>query len=181
MPNTTNKTRTLSEGGAAARSGIVKALDKASEADPFLGDVIEIAIVTRDHKRAMEGLWRLGIGPWQVHTFTPENTTNQTYRGQPSPFALRVCFASLGNIIWELIEPLSGPTIFAEFSRRARRGNPSCRFQLQQHSLGRANRGVRATGLRTRAVGKLDGPKPLRLFRNRGCHNDLSGNLRFPA
>ncbi len=52
MPNTTNKTRTLSEGGDAARPGIVKALDKASEADPFLGDVIEIAIVTRDHKRA---------------------------------------------------------------------------------------------------------------------------------
>lgn len=32
-------------------------------ADPFLGKVIEIAVVTRDHKRTMKGLCRLGIGP----------------------------------------------------------------------------------------------------------------------
>ena len=115
MPNTTDTTRTLSQGSDAVRLGIVKPPDKD---DPFLGDVIEIAIVTRDHKHAMEGLWHLGIGPWQVHTFTPENTTNQTYRGQPSAFTLRVCFASLGNIIWEIIEPVSGPTIFAEFLER---------------------------------------------------------------
>ena len=84
-------------------------------ADPFLGNVVEIAIVTPDHKRTMEGLWRLGIGPWQIHTFSPENTTNQTYRGQPSAFVLKVCFAQVGNMIWELMEPISGATIFADF------------------------------------------------------------------
>ena len=83
--------------------------------DPFLGSVVEIAIVTRDHKRTMEGLWRLGIGPWQIHTFSPENVANQTYRGQPSPFVLKVCFAQVGGMIWELMEPVSGATIFADF------------------------------------------------------------------
>ena len=86
--------------------------------DPFLGKVVEIAIVTRDHQRTMEGLWRLGIGPWQVHTFSPENTTNQTYRGKPSPFVMKVCFAQVGEMIWELMEPISGETIFAEFLER---------------------------------------------------------------
>ncbi len=96
----------------------MKTLVEESDADSFLGDVVEIAIVTRDHQRTMEGLWRLGIGPWQVHTFSPENTSDQTYRGQPSPFTLKVCFASLGNVIWEIMEPVSGPTIFAEFLER---------------------------------------------------------------
>ncbi len=91
---------------------------KPGHTDAFLGKVVEIAIVTRDHKRTMEGLWRLGIGPWQVHTFTPANTANQTYRGAPSAFTLKVCFARHGTVIWELIEPVSGPTIFAEFLER---------------------------------------------------------------
>lgn len=86
--------------------------------DSFLGNIMEIALVTRDHERTMAGLWRLGIGPWQVHTFSPANTQNQTYRGQPSAFTMRVCFAQVGNLVWELIEPVSGPSIFAEFLDR---------------------------------------------------------------
>ena len=96
----------------------ITALASASPTDSFLGNVMEIALVTRDHARTMAGLWRLGIGPWQVHTFTPENTLNQTYRGQPSAFTMRVCFAQVGNVVWELIEPISGPSIFAEFLDR---------------------------------------------------------------
>ena len=94
----------------------VKATDSVT--DLFLGNAVEIAMVTRDHKRTMEGLCRLGIAPWQVFTFSPENTTNQTYRGRPSPFVMRVCFAQIGSLVWELIEPVSGATIFAEFLDR---------------------------------------------------------------
>ena len=86
--------------------------------DPFLGNAIEIAVVTPDHRRTMEILSCLGIGPWQVYTFSPENTTNQTYRGKPSPFSLKVCFAKMGSLVWEIIEPICGPTIFAEFLER---------------------------------------------------------------
>jgi len=96
----------------------VEALSTDSISNPFLGNAVEIAIVTGDHQRTMEGLCRLGIGPWQVHTFSPENTTNQTYRGKPSPFTMKVCFAKLGTMIWEIIEPVSGSTIFAEFLLR---------------------------------------------------------------
>lgn len=46
------------------QTGVVNSLGRGSIADPFLGNVVEIAVVTRDHKRTMEGLWRLGIGPF---------------------------------------------------------------------------------------------------------------------
>lgn len=65
-------------------------------------------MVTKDPERTMAGLWRLGIGPWRAYTFTPENTTNQTYRGEPSPFVLRVCFAEVNGMVWEIISPVSG-------------------------------------------------------------------------
>jgi len=90
----------------------------AGGSDAFLGKAIEIAIVTRNVKTTMQGLSCIGIGPWRSYTFTPENTTNQTYRGEPSPFVMRVCFAQLGDLIWELIQPLSGRTIFQEFLDR---------------------------------------------------------------
>lgn len=79
---------------------------------------MEICIVTKDHRRTIEGLLNLGIGPWKSYTFSPENTTNQTFRGNPSEFTLKVCFAEVGDITWELIQPLSGPTIFQEFLNR---------------------------------------------------------------
>lgn len=81
----------------------------------FLGNAIEICIVTSDHKRTIDGLLRLGIGPWKSYTFTPENTTNQTYRGKPAQFTLKVCFAQGANVVYEIIQPVSGPTIFGEF------------------------------------------------------------------
>lgn len=84
----------------------------------FLGNAIEIAIVTADHQRTMKGLVRLGIGPWRVYTFGPENVSEQTYHGEAVEFWLKVCFARSGNITWELMEPIDGPTIFADYLDR---------------------------------------------------------------
>lgn len=54
------------------KMGVVQALGGGGVADGFLGNAVEIAVVTRDHRRTMEGLARLGIGPWRVYTFSPE-------------------------------------------------------------------------------------------------------------
>ncbi|WP_291732046.1 VOC family protein [Leisingera sp. F5] len=81
----------------------------------FLGNAVELCIVTDDHVKTMEGLCRLGIGPWAVYTFSPETVSDQTYKGEPCEFALKVCFAQSGNMIWELMQPLWGPSIFQDF------------------------------------------------------------------
>ncbi len=41
----------------------------------FLGGLLEICFVTADHQRTMQGLVRLGIGPWRVYTFNSETVT----------------------------------------------------------------------------------------------------------
>ena len=96
-------------------AALAKAASGNSINDPFLGQVVEIALVTRDARRTIAGLWTLGIGPWQIYTFDPTNTSNQTYRGRSSPFAMKVCFAAVGNLMWEVIEPISGDNIFSDF------------------------------------------------------------------
>ncbi len=90
-------------------------VDDETLSNTYLGNVVELAIVTSDYQKTMEGLVRLGIGPWMVYTFSPENVTDQTYRGNPAEFSIKVCFAKSGNMIWELMQPLSGPTIFQDY------------------------------------------------------------------
>lgn len=66
----------MSSNGASADSTMRDAgaqrpqvLSETRMANSFLGNLIEICIVTSDHRRAMEGLVRLGIGPWRVYIF----------------------------------------------------------------------------------------------------------------
>lgn len=81
----------------------------------FLGKIVEVCFVTEDAQRTMEGLVRLGVGPFRVYTFTSETVAQQTYRGEPSPFALTVCFAINDDLTFEIMQPLSGRTVIREF------------------------------------------------------------------
>jgi methylmalonyl-CoA/ethylmalonyl-CoA epimerase len=83
----------------------------------FLGKLIEVCIVTADHRRTMEGLVRLGIGPWKVYTFDSSTVTEMSYGGEPADYAIKVCFAEMDNVTFEIMQPLRGPTIFDEFLR----------------------------------------------------------------
>lgn len=60
----------------------------------FLGKIMEIGLVTEYHQRTMEGLVRLGIVPSRVYTFAENSISNQRYKGEASPFGLKVCFAT---------------------------------------------------------------------------------------
>ena len=82
------------------------ALDNA-----FLGRLVEVCFVTEDHQRTMEGLVRLGIGPFRVYTFDATNTVDRTYHGEPEDFRLTVCFAENDGLTYEIMQPLAGRTV----------------------------------------------------------------------
>lgn len=84
----------------------------------FLGDVLQICIVTADLNRTMEGMLRLGIGPWGVRTFDASNLRGTTYHGEPAEFAMLTGIANGRNMQWELIQPLSGRSMYADFLAR---------------------------------------------------------------
>ena len=85
---------------------------------PFLGQPVEICIVTPTLQTTLSGLVRLGIGPFKIFHFSPSTVSEQTIRGQAAPFELQVAFAEQGKMIWEVMCPISGQTIMQEFLDR---------------------------------------------------------------
>lgn len=81
----------------------------------FLGSIAEVCIVSGDHKKTMDGLLQLGIGPFQVFDFTPNTVLKQYFRGQVGSFELKVCFAKHGDLTFEIMQPTAGESLMAEF------------------------------------------------------------------
>jgi hypothetical protein len=76
----------------------------------------QVCVVVEDLQAAMERYWKLfGIGPWQIYTFEPPELSDRTIRGKPEPYTMRLALAFMGDVQWELIQPLSGPSIYQEF------------------------------------------------------------------
>lgn len=96
-------------------SALPEVVSATELSNSFLGKLIEVCFVTADHRRTMEGLVRLGIGPWRVYTFDSATVTNRTYRGAPADFGIKVCFADVGDMAFEIMQPLYGPSIFQQF------------------------------------------------------------------
>jgi methylmalonyl-CoA/ethylmalonyl-CoA epimerase len=97
------------------RNALPRVISEFQLSNSFLGKIVEVCLVTEDHQRTMEGLVRLGIGPFRVYMFSQESVTGQTYRGDPTEFSLRVCFATNNGLTFEIMEPISGRSIIREY------------------------------------------------------------------
>jgi methylmalonyl-CoA/ethylmalonyl-CoA epimerase len=75
----------------------------------------QAAFVVRDLDAAVRH-WAddLGIGPWRVWTMEPPHLHDMVYHGESVRFRFRHALAMSGDMQVELIEPLDGPSIFAD-------------------------------------------------------------------
>jgi hypothetical protein len=75
----------------------------------------QCALVVFDLDAAVRSWWEtLGIGPWTAYRLEPPLLKDTRYRGQEVPFALRHALAWQGEVQFELVQPLAGPSIFAD-------------------------------------------------------------------
>ena len=82
----------------------------------FLDQTLQICVVTRDFQRTLKGFTDLGIGPWWCVDFEKETgLTEAKYRGEPADFAMHLGLAWTGSMMWEIVQPKKGPTIYDEF------------------------------------------------------------------
>jgi hypothetical protein len=100
----------------------VRVTGETTLSNSFLGDTIQVCVVTRDLQRTCAGFVQMGIGPWRVYTFGPETVRDQTYRGAPARYSMRLALATSGNMMWEVIEPLDGPSIYKDFLAKSAEG-----------------------------------------------------------
>ena len=61
---------------------------------------------------------QLEIGPWTGYRLEPPRLKDMHYHGAEVEFSFRHAFAWQGELQFELIEPLSGPSIFADHLAR---------------------------------------------------------------
>tara|TARA_Y100001960_G_C14712027_1_gene847555 strand:- start:1234 stop:1743 length:510 start_codon:yes stop_codon:yes gene_type:complete len=82
----------------------------------LVSEVQQVALVVRDLKSTLqEYTEKLGIGPWKVMICEPPKLTGTRIRGNPVAFTMKIAFAWTGTTMWEIIEPISGPSIYEEF------------------------------------------------------------------
>lgn len=82
----------------------------------FISGVQQVALVVSDIDLALRQYTeRLGIGPWWVKVYQPPELTNMRIRGVERPYSMKLAIAWTGDMMWELIQPLEGPSIYKEF------------------------------------------------------------------
>lgn len=85
---------------------------------PLLRRIAQISLVVRSVEETAKRCWDdFGIGPWRFKTLDPTNVSDMTVRGRRVDHAMRIAIARIGDIEWELIEPLDDRSIYAEHLR----------------------------------------------------------------
>jgi methylmalonyl-CoA/ethylmalonyl-CoA epimerase len=78
--------------------------------------VLQVCVVVKDLRKSMEKYWNVfGIGPWKILTFKPPTMTNTRVREKPVSYSMKLGIARIGSIQWELIQPLTGESIYKDF------------------------------------------------------------------
>jgi catechol 2,3-dioxygenase-like lactoylglutathione lyase family enzyme len=88
----------------------------AERNSPFLGPPIkQCAIVVHDLDEAVRRfVAELEIGPWTAYRLEPPLLKEMRHHGEEVEFSLRHALAWQGELQFELVQPLAGPSIFAE-------------------------------------------------------------------
>ena len=89
------------------------------QAIPFLkGGIAQVGLLVADLDSAVANYWRhFGIGPWHFYTYGTGLCSRMTYHGQPVQYRMRLALSYVGSLRIELIQPLEGPTVYADFVR----------------------------------------------------------------
>jgi catechol 2,3-dioxygenase-like lactoylglutathione lyase family enzyme len=79
------------------------------------GAIKQCAMVVHDLDEGVRAWTRLlGIAPWTAYRLEPPRLKEMRYHDEDVEFSLRHALAWQGDLQFELVQPLSGPSIFAD-------------------------------------------------------------------
>jgi methylmalonyl-CoA/ethylmalonyl-CoA epimerase len=78
--------------------------------------ISQIAVVTNDLEKTMEQYTKLlGWGPWNVYRHVPPRLHHTEIRGQEVEYTMLGAETHVGDMGFELLQPLEGPSIYREW------------------------------------------------------------------
>ena len=96
---------------------------------------VQIGVVVADVDQATHYLSEIfGIGPFRVIDWPPEGREDiqKFYHSEPGDFAARMAFTEVGPVELELIQPVSGRSVWADFLREKGGGIHHIRFNVNE-------------------------------------------------
>ena len=79
---------------------------------PWITNVKQVCVVVEDLDDTLRDYWeKAGIGPWAV--WTPQ-LTGMRIRGKEVPYGMKLAMAWTNGFMWEVVQPLEGPSIYRE-------------------------------------------------------------------
>jgi methylmalonyl-CoA/ethylmalonyl-CoA epimerase len=87
---------------------------------PFLAQgITQVAWVVEDLEKAVEMHHRVfGTGPWHFYLYGRELLSMMRIHGKDTEYAMDTAVANAGPTRLEIIQPISGDTIYREFARK---------------------------------------------------------------
>jgi methylmalonyl-CoA/ethylmalonyl-CoA epimerase len=85
--------------------------------------IIQVAHVVHDLYKTLDTYWnKMGIGPWDIYELKPPLLRESMYRGKPSDHTYLVGCLWIGDRHYEVIQPLTGYSIYDEFLEKKGEG-----------------------------------------------------------
>jgi methylmalonyl-CoA/ethylmalonyl-CoA epimerase len=99
----------------------------------MFSDFVQIGVVVKDLDRTIKALTEIfGIGPFRTITYPPSDRKDikRTYYSEPANYVVRQAFAELGPVELEILQPLEGQSIWADFLEEHGEGIHHIRFNV---------------------------------------------------
>ena len=95
----------------------------AAASAPLFARVRQYCTVVDDFEATIGNLVdHLGIGPFRCWHWRPPTLYDTTYRGEPAAWTMKLGITWLGDIQWEVIQPMDGPSVYRDHHDRHGRG-----------------------------------------------------------
>lgn len=98
---------------------------------------IQIGLLVDDLDKVTKNLEQIfGIGPFEIVNFPPAGNEDvkREYKGEAADFTAKFCFFNLGNIQLEIIQPLTGKSIWRDFIEKNGPGLHHIKFSIPEHA-----------------------------------------------
>ena len=119
------------------------------------GDMIQIAYLVKDIEAATRFYWEtMNVGPWEFWTFAPPELRESMVRGNPSDHSFRIALATSGSVQIELIQPLTGRSVYDEFLEKKGEGLHHVKFYYKDCQKALEN--FKNKGIEVLQSGKFD-------------------------
>jgi len=100
--------------------------------EPVLKNISKVGIVVKNLIETLDQYYRrYGIGGWKIWEQNPQTLKNQKTGNEKTDYSVRIAHSKIGDTVWELIEPVSGNSIYAEFLKNHGEGIHHLGYEVQ--------------------------------------------------